>query len=362
MKRRSVSPARGLSSAATLDKHAPNDDQPRETAHMKLLKSFFLKGRSRAVKAIALLLVAARPILFSVSFSSAKSYMIEGVSYVAAYAAACNAVEHLIYREADGDAKLAAMPMRVGALARTVQGLCMLGFLLHTWIGCISYWSNDKYLSSPFSPVFLLVLHWMFYGPLWALLALWIMTCALLASRIDTATMKVEQLKTKNDFKQLQLELLDVHDSATAMSKFKTWLPYAFGGLAANGFYMASRFNEGGKDFSTISGILFGVCSIVMEADTRIITGIFFPVVLSLLQVGAVELLPNASQGRLRSIVKRQTALYGYNSHEWPILNDFVQAHSFTIRVPFLGDYGILALLRCQILREFVFGGKKIPK
>ena len=98
----------------------------------------------------------------------------------------------------------------------------------------------------------MLLLHVLFYGPLWCLLSYWIGSCAELASRTESIVKKVFDLAVGKDiWSEVRKDMHDLHNDAKQLSAF--WFAYGLGCLGANVFYISLRYSEGGHNICRTS-------------------------------------------------------------------------------------------------------------
>ena len=261
-------------------------------------------------------------------------------------------------------------------------------FLSQFVCGCYVYAFDPKYEND--SRLVLVLLHFLFYFPVFSLQALWVGTCGELAARTSALMRHVEILFEEGDLQKkgcrshsqqqcfiyLREQMRLLHEDAREQSIW--WMPFALICLVSNCFYISYRstdyspgdLNGDGVDdkfdASKISGMLRMLSDSLFKGDLRA-AGILWPLFSSILQIAAVEVLPNRAHRNLQSTIKEKYA----NRHKakstdmdvdeaWKDMWEMAQAHCFTFRFPVLGEYSFLNIIKCKAFQELLVNPKDL--
>lgn len=221
----------------------------------------------------------------------------------------------------------------------------------------------------------------LFYLPLWSMLALWVGSCAELASRVQSLTHRVKTLGkppsqpdntsgrvsppaspmsdgsqrdvSEADWVDMRNDLRDLHQDAKTLSGW--WALYALGGLVANAHYVSRRFqSQVGADYDLLSiGGLVGSLRGAVGSDTgvewRLLVGLALPLLLSMTMLLACELLPNAAHALLLSEVKENFLRHGHGEDGWEKLLGCIERCTTTFRFWLIGRYNVACAVKCMI-------------
>jgi hypothetical protein len=372
-----------------------------------LLRTVFLYGQSDHLKIVALVLMAIRPCYLCCTRwggawndpGRAEIYLVEGVTYCTAYACGLFFVDRFKFK--------------CNVVARWVQ---FQFWLVPTWEGGAvplhDVWFAARLLAmggmtahtlihaSAQSDYICRALHLLFYAPLWSMLALWIGSCAELASRTQTITHHVKVLMPhykshrssgavqeadplelervdsastaasstadKRPWKNLRSELRDLHVDAKKLSAW--WTVYALGGMIANVHYVSRTFQSDciKHDLSTLGGMvgcirdhLGGYPSLPEPqqcegSNLATITRMTMPLLLSLFVISVCEALPNTASACFLSKVKNGFIYYGAEEDSWDGLLECAERSVPTFRFWLVGKFRFINVLKCQILYQVV--------
>ena len=349
---------------------------------------FFAEGQPLWSKLARIVLAAARPLfIYGRAMTSTNpddpfarqiaAYVTEGVVYLAAYAIAIFYVDETrrIARPAADDDSTLGFPLlrwraTLGQVRCWARWLAAVGFVLQFGLGLMSYHCSTLYMHKQDCRYnnedahTMVVLHCLFYVPLWALLALWVEDCGEHAAVTWKliARCKAHALHPERDFEELWNDTRSLHTDAVRRSKW--WNMYAVLGFLANIIYLSTAARRLGPDSSsggviTMAGVARGIDIAYREKNIGVITGLLIPVILTIVQVGAAEAMPNFAESRLLATVWRLMVKHGCGDEGWRNFHDMVSAqrNRYTFKFPGLGRYSYFSVLRCKFLQEVVFKG-----
>ena len=386
-----VSYGHDLCNACYDQRHYGQEDDTKYEEKLGLLRFVFCYERQWWWKLIALVCLTTRPAVLTYLMKKegpwwqlgprAEAYLVEGIIYCAAYACCLRFVDN--FRFACGlparyiQFNFLLLPdwdkgyIRIKQVWKWIVEAASCGCALHaaySHAGATVGWHTAMFVA--------------FYMPLWAMLALWVGTCAELAARVQSLTHRVKGLFdvephdsgapssnggtprlqrniSDEDFAELRNKewdelrnvLRDLHKDAKKLSAW--WALYALGGLVANAHYVKRRFQDqvGPEyDLSTTGGLMNSVRNAVGN-DGRLLVGLTMPLFLSLLMLMACELLPNAAHAILVSRVKEGFLRYGHGGDDngWSGLLECTNLCTTTFRFWLIGRYNVACAVKCMI-------------
>ena len=320
--------------------------------------------------------------------AAAEGYLVEGIIYCVAYGFCLFFVDQFKFKS-----KLPAryVQCNIWLLPDWERGYLRLNRLWwvarhFAWVGCAMhsgiYYAGANAIIDPVQ-IWRTAIFTLFYAPLWGMLALWVGSCAELASRVQSLTHRVKGLGkspqldntssessppisppvspgssdggsqrkvSEEEWVDLRKDLRDLHQDAKKMSGW--WALYALGGLIANAHYVSRRFQSQvgpSYDLSTIGGLISSIRGAV-GADWRLLLGLTMPLFLSLLMLLACELLPNAAHAILVSKVKEGFLRHGHgDDNGWSGLLECIERCTTTFRFWLIGRYNVACAVRCMI-------------
>lgn len=363
-----------------------------------LLRTIFLYKQPTLYKLFAVSLMALRPFRLASDKwegawndpgNKAEVYLVEGIVFCAAYASALFFVDQFEYK-----CQVVARYVRFSfCLTPTWEGvevelsrvwlvarICAVGGLsLHTILRLQVTANKGLDLQT----VQYQLLHTFFYAPSWCLLALWVGSCAELASRTQALTHHVGGLEATastpdspgpggeerpplvasnssftslngeyvDPWQRLRRELGSLHADAKALSSW--WTVYALGGLVANVHYVSRTFQREctNDNLTTIPGLI----ACLRGARPGVLLPMSQPLLLSLFMVLVCEVLPNTANMRLYSQIKSGFLKASKETEDsWNGLLECMERSVPTLRFWLIGRYRVLAVLKCQVLYQVV--------
>lgn len=322
------------------------------------------------------------------SMDHAVAYSLEGVAWVSAFVCCSFYLTRFTYKTeiAAREQVLYIALLPTGRLAHRgspidLKSLWCRGrhaisalFLCQLACACCVYKTDGKYGHD--NKLVLLLLHILFYFPVFSLQALWIGTCGELASRTSALMHHVEVLFDKGNLQErgcrnlsqsecfiyLREQMRFLHEDARELSLW--WTPFALFCLVSNCFYVSYRYNDYSRAFdtSTINGMIRMLAQSLLKGDLRA-AGILWPLLSSCLQIAAVELLPNHANRQLQRTFKetyaKRHAAKGTDSDDaWKDMWEMAQAHCFTFRFWALGEYSFWNIIKCKAFQELLINPK----
>ena len=277
--------------------------------------------------------------------------------------------------------------VRINRLWEVVRYAATIGCALHVVGGLFSAVASDE------DVILRTVMFMLFYAPLWGMLALWVGSCAELASRVQSLTHRVKHFSkplqdggasshegsspispssdggtprlqrkiTDEEWVDMRNLLRDLHQDAKKLSGW--WATYALGGLFANAHYVSRRFQHvvgPDYDLSTIGGF-FGSVKNAVGNDGRLLLGLTMPLFLSLLMLLACELLPNAAHAILVSKVKEGFLRHGHgDDNGWSGLLECIERCTTTFRFWLIGKYNVACAVKCMITFQVLVAARPL--
>jgi len=330
--------------------------------------------------------------------AAAEGYLVEGIIYCVAYGFCLFFVDQFKFKS-----KLPAryVQCNIWLLPDWERGYLRLNRLWwvarhFAWVGCAMhsgiYYAGANAIIDPVQ-IWRTAIFTLFYAPLWGMLALWVGSCAELASRVQSLTHRVKGLGkspqldntssessppisppvspgssdggsqrkvSEEEWVDLRKDLRDLHQDAKKMSGW--WALYALGGLIANAHYVSRRFqSQVGTDYDLLSiGGLIGSLRGAIGSDWRLLVGMSLPLLLSFMMLLACELLPNAAHAILVSKVKEGFLRHGHSEEGWSGLRESIELCTTTFRFWLIGRYHVVAAVKCMLAFQVIASSRPL--